>query len=96
MGRHLHGRQHARRPDTRVARDPSTVADDGQLVVVVQDAHRHEWQREGATRLVDGTDAIVVEVGLPAWRPEGAAGFIATHGAARVNLEAAVDRLLDS
>jgi beta-N-acetylhexosaminidase len=86
----------ARRPDTRVARDPSTVPDDGQLVVVVQDAHRHEWQREGATRLVDGTDAIVVEVGLPAWRPEGAAGFIATHGAARVNLEAAVDRLLDS
>jgi hypothetical protein len=35
-----------------------------------------------------------VEVGLPVWRPEGAAGYVATHGAARVNVEAAVDRLL--
>ena len=64
-------------------------------MVVLQDAHRHEWQRDAAGRLLEAAgDAIVVEVGLPVWRPEGAAGYVATHGAARVNVEAAVDRLL--
>ena len=86
----------ARLPDTRVAHD-ATAAGDGQLVVVLQDAHRHEWQRETATKLVAAApDAIVVELGLPVWRPEGAAGYVATHGAAKVNVEAAVDRLLDT
>ena len=64
-------------------------------MVVLQDAHRHEWQRAAVTRLLEAApDAIVVEVGLPVWRPEEAAGYVATHGAARVNVEAAVDRLL--
>jgi beta-N-acetylhexosaminidase len=85
----------ARRPNTRLTHDPGAAADGGQLVVVLQDAHRHEWQRDAAQKLVDpAPDAVVVEVGLPVWRPEGAAGYIATHGAARVNVEAAVDRLL--
>jgi beta-N-acetylhexosaminidase len=84
-----------RRADTRITHSPGTDTVDGQLVVVLQDAHRHEWQRDTAKKLVDSTvDTIVVEVGLPGWRPEGAAGYIATHGAARVNVEAAVDRLL--
>jgi beta-N-acetylhexosaminidase len=84
----------ARLPGTRVARD-LTTAGDAQLVVVLQDAHRHEWQREAATKLVAAApDAIVVEVGLPVWRPDGATGYVATHGAAKVNVEAAVDRLL--
>jgi beta-N-acetylhexosaminidase len=84
-----------RLPGTRVVDDPSADTGDGQLVVVLQDAHRHEWQRGAAAQLVASAgDAIVVEVGLPVWRPPGAAGYIATHGAARVNLEAAVDRLL--
>ena len=53
-----------RRPDTRVGDD--TVGD-GQLVVVLQDAHRHDWQRNAASRLVgEAPDAIVVELGLPA------------------------------
>jgi beta-N-acetylhexosaminidase len=87
----------ARRADTRVAREAAAAAGDGQLVVVLQDAHRHEPQRKAAEALVeDAPDTIVVEVGLPAWRPAGAAGYIATHGAARVNLDAAVDRLLAS
>jgi beta-N-acetylhexosaminidase len=84
----------ARLPDTRVAHD-LTTAGEAQLVVVLQDAHRHEWQREAATKLVAAApDAIVVEMGLPVWRPDGAAGYVATHGAARVNVEAAVDRLV--
>ena len=48
-------------------------------------------------RLVEAApDAIVVEVGMPVWRPDGAAGYVATHGSARVNVEAAVDRLCPS
>ena len=85
----------SRQPDTRVAQDAGAATGSGQLVVVLQDAHRHEWQQDAASRLVEAAgDAIVVEVGLPVWRPEGAAGYMATHGAARVNVEAAVDRLL--
>ena len=85
----------ARVPGTRITHESTAAASDGQLVVVIQDAHRHEWQRNAAQKLVDPVpDAVVVEVGLPVWRPEGAAGYIATHGAARVNVEAAVDRLL--
>jgi beta-N-acetylhexosaminidase len=85
----------ARLPKTRVTHDPAVAPDDGQLVVVLQDAHRHEWQREAATKLLAAApNAIVVEVGLPVWRPGGAAGYVATHGAARVNIEAAVDRLV--
>jgi len=83
-----------RLPDTRVTHD-LTTAGDAQLVVVLQDAHRHEWQREAATKLVAAArDAIVVELGLPVWRPGGAAGYVTTYGAAKVNVEAAVDRLI--
>jgi beta-N-acetylhexosaminidase len=65
-----------------------------QLVVVVRDAHRHAWERELVTALLErATDAIVVETGLAVWRPRGAAGFVATHGAGRVNLEAAAQQL---
>jgi beta-N-acetylhexosaminidase len=86
----------ARLPETRVSHEP-TAKTDGQLVVVLQDAHRHEWQRGAATKLLEAaSDAIVVEVGLPIWHPEGAAGYVATHGAARVNVEAAVEKLLGS
>jgi beta-N-acetylhexosaminidase len=85
----------ARLPETRVAHDPGVKTDDGQLVVVLQDAHRHEWQREAVAKLLaSAPDAIVVEVGVPVWRPAEAAGYVATHGAARVNVEAAVERLL--
>ncbi len=63
------------------------------LVVVVRDAHRYPWVRDETERLLAGApDAIVVETGLPSWRPPSA-GYIATHGAGRVNLEAAAERL---
>jgi beta-N-acetylhexosaminidase len=58
------------------------------LVLVVRDAHRHAWQRD---LLRPG--AIVVETGFPAWKPDAAAAYIATHGAGRSNLEALTERL---
>ena len=66
-----------------------------QLVVVVGDPHRHAWERAAAeTMLASTPDAIVVDIGMPAWQPAGAAGRLVTRGAGRVNLEAAVERLL--
>jgi beta-N-acetylhexosaminidase len=57
------------------------------LVVVLQNAARHSWQRE----IADVPGAVVIETGVPVWRPERPAGFVATHGAGRVSLEAALD-----
>jgi beta-N-acetylhexosaminidase len=62
------------------------------VVAVVRDAHRHAWQREIVDAL--GGDIVVVETGLPHWRPARAAGYIATRGSGRVNLEAAAELLL--
>jgi beta-N-acetylhexosaminidase len=62
--------------------------DPGGAVFVVRDAHRHPWQRE---LVPDGV--LVVEVGVPAWRPPGARGYVATHGAGRANLAAAAGLL---
>jgi beta-N-acetylhexosaminidase len=56
------------------------------LVLVLRDAHRHRWQRE---LIVPG--AIVVEMGLPQWRPQEARAYVATYGAGRANLEAAAE-----
>jgi beta-N-acetylhexosaminidase len=60
----------------------------GDTVVVVRDAHRHAWQR---TLVPQG--AVVVETGVPEWRPPDARGYVATFGAGRANLEAAAERL---
>jgi beta-N-acetylhexosaminidase len=61
-----------------------------QIVLVLRDAHRHEWERETADQvLAAAPDAIVVETGIPLWRPSRAAGYVATNGAGRVNYEAA-------
>jgi beta-N-acetylhexosaminidase len=59
--------------------------------IVVQDAHRHAWMRDA----VDANPgAVVVEIGLPLWRPEHARGYVATYGAARVNLDQAAAHML--
>ena len=65
-----------------------------QLVVIARDAHRHAWERDAIDALtarVPGT--IVVEIGVPHWRPPAAAAFLATYGAARVNVESAAEWL---
>ena len=64
------------------------LEDLGRVVIVVRDAHRHAWQRELVTA---GT--VVVETGVPEWRPPAARGWISTYGAGRVNLEAAAELL---
>jgi beta-N-acetylhexosaminidase len=65
------------------------------VVLVLRDAHRHEWQRAAAEALVArGGRLVVVEVGLPAWRPPRAPAYLATYGAGRASLEAAAERLL--
>jgi beta-N-acetylhexosaminidase len=64
------------------------VDDPARAVVVVRDAHRHAWQRE----LVPA-GVVVVETGVPAWRPPDARGYVVTHGAGRANLAAAAELL---
>jgi beta-N-acetylhexosaminidase len=67
--------------------------EDRQPVVVVRNAHRHQWERQmlEAVLAID-PETVVVETGLPLWRPQGAA-YIATHGGGRVNLQAAASAL---
>lgn len=61
-----------------------------QIVLVLRDAHRHEWERAAAEQVLAGVpDAVVVETGIPLWRPSRAAGYVATNGAGRANFEAA-------
>ena len=42
---------------------------------------------------VDRAGAVVIEVGLPVWRPEHARGYVATYGAGRASLAAASEIL---
>ena len=52
------------------------------------------WEREAIDALTSRVeDAIVIEIGLPEWRPPAAATYVATYGAARVNIEAAAEAL---
>jgi beta-N-acetylhexosaminidase len=62
-----------------------------QLVLVVRDAHRYGWQQDAVESA--GADAVVVETGIPLWRPSRPAGYVATHGAGRANLAAAAELL---
>jgi beta-N-acetylhexosaminidase len=90
-------------PSTRVVRlsappAPTRLVEaERRLVIVVRDAHRHRWQREvAAALLAEAPDALVVETGVPVWRPAAGSGHVATHGAARVNVEAAAALLSSS
>jgi hypothetical protein len=61
--------------------EPVPAAD----VIVVRDAHRHPWMRQAA----DVPGIIVVETGLPVWRPRRSRGYIATNGGSRASYDAA-------
>ena len=65
-------------------------------VLVVRDAHRHEWQRSAVEAALARHATVVVETGIPGWRPAGATGFVATFGNSRANLEAAAEILRGS
>jgi beta-glucosidase-like glycosyl hydrolase len=63
------------------------------LILVLRDAHRHAGQRALATALLAARpDTVVVEMGLPVWRP-GSAVYLATYGAAAANAQAAAELL---
>ena len=82
--------RHTFTPDTVVVPEGEPVPADAD-VIVVRDAHRHAWMRDA----VDANpDAVVVEVGLPLWRPARSRGYVATYGGGRVNLDEALDRLV--
>ena len=56
--------------------------------------HRHPWTVAVIERIVaERPDAVVVEMGLPVWRPAHAGAYLATHGATRANAAAALERL---
>lgn len=81
-GEHLH-----RFDGARLVREGEPVPEAD--VFVVRDAHRHAWMREAADR----PGAVVVEVGVPEWRPSRSRGHLATWGRSRVSLDAARERL---
>jgi len=61
------------------------------LIVVVRDAHRHLAATQAAELMLAARpDAVLVEMGLPVWRP-GAGSYVATYGAARSNSRAAAE-----
>ncbi len=63
------------------------------LIVILRDAHRHPAAAESATMILDARpDAVVVEMGLPFWRPP-AACYLASYGAARSNGRAVAEIL---
>lgn len=68
-------------------------ADGRPLVIVVRDAHRHPATRAAIMLLLAAhPGTIVVEMGLPVWRPPSGA-YVATYGAARPNAQAAAEVL---
>jgi len=80
--------------DLAAAADAGLAAAEGRpLVIVVRDAHRHPGARDLVTRLLAARpDAVVVEMGLPIWRPPGGS-YVATYGAARISGLAAAEIL---
>ena len=63
------------------------------LVVVVRDAHRRPAAQALVTMLLAARpDTVVVEMGLPVWRPPGG-GYVATYGAGRSSGQAAAEAL---
>lgn len=63
------------------------------LIIVVRDAHRHQVAAAAvAEMLAARPDAVVLEMGLPVWRPAGGS-YLASYGAARSNSRAAAEIL---
>jgi beta-N-acetylhexosaminidase len=87
-------------PAGRAGGDPARIIAEVQaqaagrsLIVVVRDAHRHPAARAVISGLVAArADTVVVDMGLPLWRPPGGV-HVATYGAARANAQAAAEVL---
>jgi beta-N-acetylhexosaminidase len=78
------------------AADILAAATGRSLVLVVRDAHRSPATQDLVTSvLAERPDAVLVEMGLPEWRPSAGTygAYLATWGAARVNAQAAAEVL---
>jgi beta-N-acetylhexosaminidase len=63
------------------------------LIIVVRDAHRHLAAREAVAALLAARpDAVLVEMGLPAWQPPAGA-YVASYGASRSSAQAVAEIL---
>ena len=81
----------ARGVKVTATRDPEAAAGKS-LVLVVRDLHRlPEQRRVIESVLARRPDAVLVEMGVPTCRPQGARAYIATNGSARVCAEAAAE-----
>jgi beta-N-acetylhexosaminidase len=64
------------------------------LVAVVRDAHRDEQTRSLVSAMLAARpDLILVEMGLPFWRPPEGTSYLATYGASRASAHAAAELL---
>jgi beta-N-acetylhexosaminidase len=64
------------------------------LVLVVRDAHRDPATSSMVTELLTARpDLVLVEMGLPLWRPPDGTGHLVTYGASRASAQAAAERL---
>ena len=78
--------------DRRVARALGQAAGRS-VIAVIRDAHRDPGAQAVITRLLAARpDTIVVEMGLPLWRPPARA-YLATYGASRTSGQAAAEML---
>ncbi len=78
------------------AADILAAATGRSLVLVVRDAHRSPATQDLVTSvLAERPDAVLVEMGLPEWRPPAGTygAYLATWGAARVSAQAAAEVL---
>jgi beta-N-acetylhexosaminidase len=64
------------------------------LVAVVRDAHRDQNTWSLVTALLAARpDLVLVEMGLPLWRPPEGTSYLATYGASRASAQAAAELL---
>jgi beta-N-acetylhexosaminidase len=64
------------------------------LVAVVRDAHRDQNTRSLITALLAARpELVLVEMGLPLWRPPEGTSYLATYGASRASAQAAAELL---
>jgi beta-N-acetylhexosaminidase len=64
------------------------------LVAVVRDAHRDQNTRSLVGALLAARpDLVLVEMGLPLWRPPEGTSYLATYGASRASAQAAAELL---
>ncbi len=81
-------------PGTADARAILAAAAGRSLVAVVRDAHRDQNTRSLVTALLAARpDLVLVEMGLPLWRPPEDTSYLATYGASRASARAAAELL---